>query len=675
MSVAPPSRFLQFNKATVQDKLQDDEKLSKLTGFLEQRNAQVLKLKRSGEKQLPNQLVQERKEKCVALPVDSHDRGSTVPYNQHDELIKSLKTEFTVRLSAMHAAKESAEDRAKAADDQLRVLKAEFQKMLVQENVAQKYSLQNNSNQNTLKSEPDFDRNTENLKTEIIKLNGILDSRKNSILEITKKLKFVLEENARCKAALDQQISVTSEFKTENAVLKKKNIEFQAKFTASPSDDLMNIVTGLRDEHIEKDVIISGLNGKILELRGKLTEQAKIEYKNVLKSQKVNNDEKTSVENGAKSEKGKNGPEMGRKSKRQQTSELTDEVSKLNTKCEIMKNHNSRLHILSEKRHKEIDKLKHKLVAVNRELGDLKKIEQRYTTNELKMQVPTDSSPEARQDVPETSSEARIRWEEKKRYESQIGKMKSKLKSVSDLETELKKAKALVEKLKKATPDSSKNKKTKPTKSETVYIDRELAQQQNDDKKEKSELELKDSTIKILSKRLQIVDPDFDQSVAYQYSDCFTVGLEMTALNSEINRLKGANDHLNKMNKALVLDVGNLTDKCEVKLKSDQLEKAGTVSKKFKNKIEKPKRVKTGILENVVEKIQLENPANHEKVAKNSPTQIRPNGDEGIENLQQEFDDLKVIYKSAVKKNLRYEEQLMTIGKQNSDVTVQLYHE
>lgn len=80
MSVAPPSRFLQFNKATVQDKLQDDEKLSKLTDFLEQRNAQVLKLKRSGEKQLPNQLVQERKQKCVALPVDSHDRGLTVQY-------------------------------------------------------------------------------------------------------------------------------------------------------------------------------------------------------------------------------------------------------------------------------------------------------------------------------------------------------------------------------------------------------------------------------------------------------------------------------------------------------------------------------------------------------------------------------------------------------------------
>ena len=292
----------------------------------------------------------------------------------------------------MHAAKESAEDRARAADDQLRVLKAEFQKMLVQENVAQKYSLQNNSNQNTVKSEPNFDRNTENLKTEIINLNGILDSRKNSILEITTKLKSVIEENARCKAALDQQISVTSEFKTENAVLKEKNVEFQAKFTASPSDDLMNIVAGLRDEHIEKDVIIFGLNGKILELRGKLTEQAKIEYKNVLESQeKGNNDENKSAENGAKSEKGKNGTDIGRKSKKQQTSELTDEVSKLSTKCEIMKNHNSRLHILSEKRHKEIDKLKHKLVAVNRELGDLKKIEQRYTTNELKMQVPTDS--------------------------------------------------------------------------------------------------------------------------------------------------------------------------------------------------------------------------------------------------------------------------------------------
>ena len=77
--------------------------------------------------------------------------------------------------------------------------------------------------------------------------------------------------------------------------------------------------------------------------------------------------------------------------------------------------------------------------------------------------------PEARKDVPETSSEARIRWEEKKRYESQIGKMKSKLKSVSDLETELKQAKSLVEKLKRATPDSSKNIKIKPTKSELVY--------------------------------------------------------------------------------------------------------------------------------------------------------------------------------------------------------------
>lgn len=161
--------------------------------------------------------------------------------------------------------------------------------------------------------------------------------------------------------------------------------------------------------------------------------------------------------------------------------------------------------------------------------------------------------------------------------------------------------------------------------------------------------------IKILSKRLQIVDPEFDQSVVYQYSDCFTVGLEMTALNSEINRLKGANDHLNKMNKALVLDVGNLTDKCEVKLKSDQSEKAGTVSEKFKNKIKKPKRVKTGILEKGVEKIKLEKPVNNEIVEKNSPTQIRPNGDEEIENLQQEFDDLKVIYNSAVKKNLRYE--------------------
>jgi len=622
-----------------------------LTDFLEQRNAQVLKLKRSEgkEKQLQNQLVQERKKECVRLPVDSHDRGSTVPYNQHDEIVKSLKTEFTVRLSAMQAAKESAEDRAKISDEQLRSLKAEFQKVGFQKVSTQKSGSNPNSSEIIEKPQnhPSFNRETENLKTEIIKLNGILDSRKNTILETATKVKSVFEENARCKAALDQQISVINALKTENIVLKEKNVEFQAKFTASPSDDLIKIVEGLRDEQNKKEGIISGLNGKILELRGKLTEQAKIEYKNVLEAQRDREGENTGVEvvknekNGEIKNELKIEPKTGRKVTKQQMSELTDEVTKLSTKCEIMKNHNSRLHILSEKRHKEIDKLKHKLVAVNRELGDLKKTEQRDTTNELKMRVPTDSSPKTRQDVLETSSsEARIRWEEKKRYECQIEKLKTKLKSVPDLEKELKRAKT----------DLSENKKSKPPKSEPVYIARALAQPQNDDSK--SELDLKDSTIKILSKRLEIVDPEFDQSVAYQYSECFTVGLEMTALNSEISRLKGANAHLNKMNKALELDVGKLKGKCE---EINEVKNAGTVPKKFKNKPGKTE--------------------NHEKTVSKDPARIGPEGDDETKNLQQEHNDLKAIYNSAVKKNLRYEEQLMTIGKNNSDVTVQLYYE
>jgi hypothetical protein len=176
-----------------------------------------------------------------------------------------------------------------------------------------------------------------------------------------------------------------------------------------------------------------------------------------------------------------------------------------------------------------------------------------------------------------------------------------------------------------------------------------LAQQQNDDNK--SELDLKDSTIKILSKRLEIVDPEFDQSVAYQYSECFTVGLEITALNSEISRLKGTNAHLNKMNKALELDVGKLKGKCE---EINVVKKAGTV------KIQNKKAGKT---------------KNNEKIVSKDPEKIGPEGDEETKNLQQEHNDLKAIYNLAVKKNLRYEEQLMTIGKNNSDVTVQLYYE
>ena len=155
---------------------------------------------------------------------------------------------------------------------------------------------------------------------------------------------------------------------------KQKLLEYQAKITASPSDELVKIIDRLKNDKSDGDKLIESLNQKIMDLRKQLTQNAKVEYQNIMKSEqtKIEQDEKV-VQPTPEKLVDRKQQQQQHKNKYSKFLELKEEHSKLSTKCEILKDHKWRLHILSESRHKEIDKLKHKLAVVNRELGDLKK--------------------------------------------------------------------------------------------------------------------------------------------------------------------------------------------------------------------------------------------------------------------------------------------------------------
>ena len=80
-AISPPTRFLEFRK----NHTKDDEKLSKLTNLLEQRNAQVLNLDaashtQENETKKKKSGSNKKEGEDLDFPIASHDRDSGVSY-------------------------------------------------------------------------------------------------------------------------------------------------------------------------------------------------------------------------------------------------------------------------------------------------------------------------------------------------------------------------------------------------------------------------------------------------------------------------------------------------------------------------------------------------------------------------------------------------------------------